>query len=157
MAKKSERSDIKYRLNVAAILRNGSGKILIGERIDRAGAWQFPQGGVDQGESLAQALARELSEEISLAPSAYRILASKGPYFYLFGNGKVVKGFHGKEQHYFLADFIGDPSAIDVDTAHPEFRDVRWVDPAEFNIAWLPRMKRKVYRKVFEDFFSVQM
>ena len=157
MAKKSEPTDIKYRLNVAAILRNSAGKILICERIDSPGAWQFPQGGVDEGETLEQALAREIGEEISLAPAAYKILASKGPYFYLFGNGKAVKGFHGKEQHYFLADFTGDPAGIDVNTPHPEFRDIRWVDPAEFKIAWLPRMKRDVYRKVFQDFFFVQI
>ena len=157
MAKNSEPPDVKYRLNVAAILRDGAGKILIGERLDRSGAWQFPQGGVDEGETLAQALARELREEISLEPSAYKIVTSKGPYFYLFGNDKVVKGFHGKEQHYFLADFTGDPDEIDVKTAHPEFCGTRWVEPAGFKIAWLPRMKRKVYRKVFGDFFSVRI
>jgi putative (di)nucleoside polyphosphate hydrolase len=157
MPKKSDRPDVKYRLNVAAILRNGAGKILIGERVDRDGAWQFPQGGVDEGETLAQALARELREEISLESSAYEILESKGPYFYLFGDDKVVKGFHGKEQHYFLADFTGDAKAIDVETEHPEFRRIRWVDPKEFDIDWLPKMKRQVYRAVFEDFFSIRI
>ncbi len=132
MLKKLAPPDTKYRLNVAAILRNSAGKILIGERIDRAGAWQFPQGGVDNGETLAQALTRELWEEISLEPDAYRIVTSKGPYFYLFGNHKVVKGFHGKEQHYFLADFIGDPGVIKVETEHPEFRATRWVVPWGF-------------------------
>ena len=114
MGKKSEQADIRYRLNVAAILRDSAGKILIGEREDRAGAWQFPQGGVDEGETLAQGLSRELLEEISLPPTAYRIVASRGPYYYLFGNGKVVKGFHGKEQHYFLADFTGSAREIDL-------------------------------------------
>jgi putative (di)nucleoside polyphosphate hydrolase len=157
MPKKSARSDVKYRLNVAAILRNNAGKILIGERLDRDGSWQFPQGGVDEGETLEQALARELSEEISLAPSAYQLVSSKGPYFYLFGDDKVVKGFHGKEQHYFLADFKGDPGSIDVETDHPEFRAVRWVSPSNFEIGWLPKMKRKVYRAVFRDFFSIKI
>jgi putative (di)nucleoside polyphosphate hydrolase len=157
MAKKSGQPDVKYRLNVAAILRNGAGKILIGERLDRSGAWQFPQGGVDDGETLEQALARELCEEISLSPSGYQISATRGPYFYLFGNDKVVKGFHGKEQHYFLAEFTGDPATINVETEHPEFRSVRWVEPAAFEINWLPKMKRKVYRAVFEDFFSVKI
>ena len=157
MAKNSEPPEIKYRLNVAAILRNSAGKILIGERVDRSGAWQFPQGGVDEGETLAQALTRELREEISLHPSAYRILTSKGPYFYLFGNDRVVKGFHGKEQHYFLADFTGDSAAIDVETEHPEFRAIRWVAPAEFDASWLPKMKREVYRAVFQDFFSIDI
>jgi putative (di)nucleoside polyphosphate hydrolase len=157
MGKKSAQPDIRYRLNVAAILRNGAGQILIGERVDRQGAWQFPQGGVDEGETLAQALARELREEISLAPSGYNILSSKGPYFYEFGNGKVVKGYQGKEQHYFLADFTGDPGKINVKTAHPEFREVRWVKPGEFKIDWLPKMKREVYRAVFSDFFSIRI
>jgi putative (di)nucleoside polyphosphate hydrolase len=157
MGKKSEQADVRYRLNVAAILRDGAGKILIGEREDRSGAWQFPQGGVDEGETLAQALNRELKEEISLAPSAYKIVTSKGPYFYLFGNGKVVKGFHGKEQHYFLADFTGSPKDIDVETDHPEFRAVRWVKPADFEIDWLPKMKREVYREVFRDFFGLDI
>jgi len=157
MAKKSGQPDVQYRLNVAAILRNGAGKILIGERLDRSGAWQFPQGGVDEGETLEEALARELREEISLAPSAYQISASRGPYFYLFGNDKIVKGFHGKEQHYFLAEFTGAPTEINVQTEHPEFRAVRWVEPAGFDINWLPKMKRKVYRAVFNDFFSVKI
>jgi putative (di)nucleoside polyphosphate hydrolase len=157
MGKKLAQADLRYRLNVAAILRDGAGKILIGERIDRSGAWQFPQGGVDEGESLAQALTRELREEISLPPSSYKIVKSKGPYFYLFGNGKVVKGFHGKEQHYFLADFIGNPKGINVKTAHPEFRAARWVNPSEFDVGWLPKMKRDVYREVFHDFFSLDI
>jgi len=157
MGKKPAQPDIRYRLNVAAILRNEGGKILIGERVDREGAWQFPQGGVDEGETLAEALARELREEISLAPPGYRILSSKGPYFYVFGNGKVVKGYQGKEQHYFLADFTGDPGKINVETEHPEFRRVRWVAPEDFKIGWLPKMKREVYRAVFNDFFSIRI
>jgi putative (di)nucleoside polyphosphate hydrolase len=157
MPKKSDQPDIRYRLNVAAILRNGAGKILLGERVDRSGAWQFPQGGVDDGETLSQALARELREEISVGPSAYQIVSSRGPYYYLFGGGKAVKGFHGKEQHYFLADFTGDPGRINVETEHPEFQAIRWVAPADFDIDWLPKMKREVYRAVFQDFFSVDL
>jgi putative (di)nucleoside polyphosphate hydrolase len=158
MGKKLEQQpDLKYRLNVAAILRNGAGKILIGERADRSGAWQFPQGGVDEGESLAQALTRELREEISLDPAAYQIVTSKGPYFYVFGDRRLVKGFHGKEQHYFLADFTGSAGQIDVNTEHPEFRAIRWVEPRKFDIDWLPKMKREVYRAVFKDFFSIQI
>jgi putative (di)nucleoside polyphosphate hydrolase len=157
MPKKVERPDIRYRLNVAAILRNAAGEILIGERADRSGAWQFPQGGVDEGENLEQALARELMEEISLSPSAYRIVSTRGPYFYLFGGEKVVKGFHGKEQHYFLAEFTGSDRDIDVETEHPEFRDTRWVKPEKFDIDCLPKMKREVYRAVWRDFFSLEL
>jgi 8-oxo-dGTP pyrophosphatase MutT (NUDIX family) len=58
----------RYRPNVAAIVQRHDGKILIGERSDVPGAWQFPQGGVKKSETVEQALARELKEEISLEP-----------------------------------------------------------------------------------------
>jgi hypothetical protein len=34
---------------------------------------------------------------------------------------------------------------------------VRWVAPQKFDIEWLPKMKRKVYRAVFEDFFAIRI
>ena len=139
------------------MLRDGAGKVFIAERVDRQGFWQFQQGGVDEGETLEEALARELREEISVDAAAYEIVTRKGPYYYLFGNGKEVKGYHGKEQHYFLMNFTGDAGKIDVGTEHPEFRDGRWVEPGGFEIDWLPKMKREVYREVFRDFFAVEI
>ena len=92
-------SEIEYRSNVAGILRNAQGRILVCERAQVEGAWQFPQGGVDEGESLDEALRRELWEEIGVVPEDYRIVAARGPYRYLFGEGRKKKGYHGKEQH----------------------------------------------------------
>ena len=43
---------VRYRPNVAAIIVNGDGNLLICERSNVPGAWQFPQGGVDDGESM---------------------------------------------------------------------------------------------------------
>ena len=45
---------------------NTKGELLVGERIDRPGAWQLPQGGVDQGESVVEAASRELFEEMGV-------------------------------------------------------------------------------------------
>ena len=42
-----------YRPNAAIILRNSSGEILVCERSDWWGCWQFPQGGVKKGESCS--------------------------------------------------------------------------------------------------------
>ena len=148
---------MKYRANVAAILRNAKGEILICERLGMPGAWQFPQGGIDEGESLEQALLRELSEEIGLVADDLTIVERKGPYRYVFGNGRTKKGYHGKEQHYFLADFSAPDSRINVATEHPEFQAFRWVAPEKFDLNWLPEMKRDVYREVFRDFFSIKM
>ena len=150
-------SELKYRSNVAGILRNARGEILVCERLGMEGAWQFPQGGVDEGETLEQALGRELWEEISVVPEDYRVVEKRGPYRYLFGEGRKTRGHHGKEQHYFLCEFLAPDSRIDVATEHPEFRGWKWVAPAEFQLAWLPEMKIEVYRAVFRDFFKIAL
>ena len=47
---------------------NAEGFILVAERSNIRGAWQFPQGGVDPGEGLEEALFREIEEEIGVIP-----------------------------------------------------------------------------------------
>ena len=151
------KKEMKYRANVAAILRNAKGEILVCERLGMPGAWQFPQGGVDAGETHEEALSRELHEEIGLVPDDFEIVEQKGPYRYLFGSGRKKKGYHGKEQHYFLADFTSPDSRINVATSKPEFQAYRWIRPTRFQMAWLPEMKQEVYRAVFRDFFGVKI
>lgn len=146
---------MKYRSNVAAIMQNSNGEILVCERLHVPGAWQFPQGGIDEGETREQALARELWEEIGLVPDDYQVTGSRGPYRYEFGNGRTKKGYHGKEQHYFLCAFSAPDSRINVATAQPEFQAFLWIEPRHFRLHWLPEMKRQVYRSVFQDFFQV--
>jgi putative (di)nucleoside polyphosphate hydrolase len=121
------------------------------------GAWQFPQGGINPGESAEEALRRELQEEIGIRGNDFRVVDQKGPYRYLFGEGRMKKGYHGKEQIYFLCDFVGQDRAINVATEHPEFRAWRWTAPTKFEMEWLPAMKREVYRAVWRDFFSLKI
>ena len=54
-----------YRANVGIVLMRDSGEVFLGQRTGGRG-WQFPQGGVRQGEPVEQALFRELQEEIGL-------------------------------------------------------------------------------------------
>jgi putative (di)nucleoside polyphosphate hydrolase len=144
-----------YRPNVAAIIRRSDNKILVGERSDVPGCWQFPQGGIKPRETPEQALERELLEEVGLTSGAYRIIERKEPYRYLFDKGRTKEGFHGQEQIYFLVELLPgfEPKH---ETSDPEFRALNWIVPSEFNIEWVPPFKREVYRQVLSLFFGIQ-
>ena len=75
---------VRYRPNVAALMIDVHGNLLICERHTIPGAWQFPQGGVDFGEDIEQALYREIREEIGLRKEHYEILIRKDGYRYLY-------------------------------------------------------------------------
>jgi putative (di)nucleoside polyphosphate hydrolase len=149
-------SSPRYRPNVAAIIQTAEQKILIGERSDVPGAWQFPQGGVRKDESALEALFRELREEISLRPSHYRVLDCKGPYRYLFPQGRKKEGFDGQEQFYFFVRLTAPASYVQVETDDPEFSRIRWIEPVDFRLHWVPEFKREVYRQVLLDFFGIR-
>ena len=144
-----------YRPAVAAILQDRSGRILSCERADASGAWQFPQGGMEAGETPIDALRREVLEEISLPRTAYSIGCVRGPYRYRFPAGITKKGVRGQAHHYFLLRLRGPKSLVNVAGPNAEFRNARWIRPEEFNFAWLPPMKRQAYRRVLQDFFGV--
>jgi putative (di)nucleoside polyphosphate hydrolase len=61
-----------YRPNVGMILCNAQGQVLWAKRIGH-NAWQFPQGGIVEGETPEQALYRELWEEVGLYPEHVKI------------------------------------------------------------------------------------
>jgi putative (di)nucleoside polyphosphate hydrolase len=149
--------DPKFRPNVAAIIRRSDGRILIGERFDLAGCWQFPQGGIHPSETPEEALQRELQEEISLLPDHYRIIDRRGPYRYLFPAGRKKEGFNGQEQTYFLVDLVTSDFQPSPHTPDPEFRAVRWIWPHEYQLSWIASFKREVYRQVMADFFQVHL
>lgn len=153
----------KYRPNVAALMINGEGRILICERLETPGAWQFPQGGVDDGESFQDALLREVSEEIGLSPEDYVIEDSRGGYRYYYPP-EVVAGkpahkahFVGQEQTYFLCRVGVDAPPVDLMQEPREFSEARWIVPSDFQLSWLPDFKKATYQDVLRDFFGVEL
>lgn len=148
---------MSYRPGVVAVIRDSAGLLLIAERADLPGVWQFPQGGRLPEETPEEALGRELTEEISLRPDDYRVLRRVGPYRYEFAPGREKEGYTGQEHLYFLVELVAPASRVDVATVEPEFRAVRWVAPAEFSLAALSPMKREPYRRVFRDLFGLDL
>lgn len=148
----------KYRKNVAAIIVNEHGEILICERRGNKNAWQFPQGGVDKGESVQEALTREIFEEVGLEQSAYSVGTEKGGYKYLYPSKVAQKKKHiGQEQSYFLCRLVEGAPEVHISDDNPEFQDFDWVRPAEFKLEWVPKFKRDVYIAVMRDFFDVSL
>lgn len=55
---------------VAAVIRRDDGRFLLARRAPGthlAGLWEFPGGGVDDGETAEQALGREIAEELGVS------------------------------------------------------------------------------------------
>ena len=153
---------VQYRPNVAALMVKADGSLLICERAGVPGAWQFPQGGVDAGESMEQALFREVREEIGIGKSHYDIVDRRDGYRYLYPpdvrEKKIRKhGSHGQEQTYFLCSLKPSAPPVDVNQTPREFGAYRWIQPEEFDLDWLPPFKREVYRAVMEDFFGITL
>ena len=153
---------VRYRPNVAALVVNSAGNLLICERWTIPGAWQFPQGGVDAGETHEQALFREVREEIGLEAKDYEVIDRREGYRYLYPHGARGKklrkhGSHGQEQTYFLCQLKPNAPQVDVHQKQQEFRAYRWIPPVEFDLDWLPAFKRDVYREVMRDFFQVEL
>lgn len=60
-----------------AVIEDGDGRILLSQRLAHAhqgGLWEFPGGKVEPGESLGQALCREIHEELGLRVEGHRPL-----------------------------------------------------------------------------------
>ena len=153
---------VRFRPNVAAVMVKPQGQLLVCERWTIPGAWQFPQGGVDDGESLEQALYREVHEEVGLLPEHYELLSWRSGYRYLYPeevrSKKMRKhGCHGQEQTYYHCLLRPDAPEVDVNQRPREFAAYRWIMPEEFDLEWLPEFKRDVYRLVMLDFFGVKL
>ena len=73
-------SEEEYRPCVAAVIVGPLNKVLWCQRIDHDG-WQFPQGGIDRGESPLEAVLRETKEEVGLEEQDIEIIFETKSWF----------------------------------------------------------------------------
>jgi len=141
-----------YRSNVSALVLNQAGEVLSGERKDEPGHWQFPQGGVDEGEDLQEALLRELREELGVVD--FLVLAQSTRKFRYLWQKEVQqeRGILGQEQTFFLVRFLGNPRDLSVEL--PEFSRFIWVSVSEV-LERIQPVRRKIYSEVLADFSTL--
>ena len=144
-----------FRANVGIILANQEGRVLWARRVGQD-AWQFPQGGIAQGESPEEALYRELEEEVGLTSGAVDIVAcTQGWLRYRLPKRYIRKGTNpvciGQKQKWFLLRMLAPDEAVKVD-AHPkpEFDHWRWVS-YWYPLSQVISFKREVYRSALKE------
>jgi putative (di)nucleoside polyphosphate hydrolase len=144
-----------YRPNVGIILCNAWNQVFWAKRINQH-AWQFPQGGIQAGETPEAAMYRELNEEVGLNPEHVRILGRTRNWLrYEVPDNWVRKDsrgiYRGQKQIWFLLRLTGRDNDVCLRaSSHPEFDAWRW------NEYWVEmnsvvEFKREVYRQALEE------
>jgi putative (di)nucleoside polyphosphate hydrolase len=145
-----------YRANVGIIVANDRGQLLWARRVGGRDAWQFPQGGINRGETPEEALYRELEEEVGLSQDAVQVLAATRDWLrYRLPRRFIRKGQKpvciGQKQKWYLLRMLAEDSSVRFDlNTKPEFDHWQWVS------YWYPlnqviSFKREVYRRALKE------
>ncbi|QFT56670.1 RNA pyrophosphohydrolase [Microbulbifer sp. THAF38] len=151
-----------FRPNVGIIVLNARGQALWARRVGGKDAWQFPQGGINPGETPEQALYRELYEEIGLTRDQVSLIAcTRGWLRYRLPQRLIRRRSEplciGQKQKWFLLKLEAEESCISFDNGYkPEFDHWRWVS------YWHPlskvvTFKREVYRRALAELAQQQI
>ncbi|MFV8128214.1 NUDIX hydrolase [Streptomyces syringium] len=107
---------------VGAVIADGDGKVLLLHRPADdylGGLWELPSGGVDAGETLIEALRREVAEETGLTVTA--VGGYLGHFDYRSGSGRATRQFN------FIATVAGETVTLTEHDAH------LWADRTQQN------------------------
>ncbi|MBK51385.1 MAG: RNA pyrophosphohydrolase [Gammaproteobacteria bacterium] len=144
-----------YRPNVGIVICNRKGQLLWAKRVGQS-AWQFPQGGIDEDETIEQALFRELEEEVGLQANDVTVLHQTKEWLYYELPKNYVR-FHndhpciGQKQKWFLLGLESEESRVELDKSdEPEFDDWRWVS-YWYPVSHVIKFKRDVYRRALNE------
>ena len=141
---------LPLRLGVGAVVLNNKNRVFVGKRKDNpVDKWQMPQGGVNEGEKLVEAMKRELEEETGIKNIKILKEIDGWSEYELPENllGKIWKGkYRGQKQKWFVVKFLGKDNEINLKTGNHEFIEWKWID-----IESLPGVIVEFKKKVYEE------
>ena len=148
-------SKLPYRRCVGCCIVNSENKVFVGQRVDsKTQAWQMPQGGIDDNESIEEAARREAFEETGIKSLEFVCESSKWHYYDLPEHfiSKLWDGkYRGQKQKWVLFKFFGDDNEITLDLDQQEFREWKWVSFEDLpNLAI--SFKKRIYRNISKEF-----
>ena len=144
-----------FRASVGAVIINRHGLVLALERSDTSGAWQFPQGGIDDQEEPLAAVVREVQEETGITPDVLQLLRQHPRLlsYELPQKWRTAKLGRGQTQRWFLFRYLGDPEAITLPSPG-EFRQWRWLYLAEL-MPHVADFRQEIYRDLGHEFNEI--
>ena len=148
-----------FRANVGIIVCNESGQLLWTRRAGQ-NSWQFPQGGVHDGETADETMFRELYEEIGLSRKDVKILGSTTEWLKYRLPTRYIRHDSvplciGQKQKWYLLRFLSADHNIRLDlTADREFDHWQWVS-YWYPLSKIVAFKREVYRCALKELSAV--
>ncbi|MFG3524892.1 NUDIX hydrolase [Nocardia nova] len=110
---------------VSAVVRDSDGRILMIHRTDND-KYSIPGGGLEIGESVADAVVREVKEETGIDVEVTKLVG-------VFSNPRHVIAYDdGEVRQEFSICFLADPRGGELRTS-AESREVKWVAPDDLN------------------------
>ena len=149
-------NDKSYRKNVGLIVLNQDNQLLVCRRKNQQ-TWQFPQGGIDAGESPRAAAHRELFEEVGIKQKDVQII-QKSSHWYHYDlprkyqkRSESMKRFKGQTQKWFLFKARAELEINLLNEVEQEFVDHKWVS-FWYPLSHIVPFKKDVYSKVLNEF-----
>jgi len=145
---------LPLRPNVCLLIMNREQQLFLGERAGCPGIWQLPQGGAKKKHSLAENALREAHEELGIDRDALRVLgqfAATHEYEFEVPPAYAVGRWRGQSQNFWLLEFLGSDSDIQLDRFQAEFMNWRWCSAQKIRETAEPK-RVPGYRAVLEEF-----